>query len=865
MPAFDQIRRRFLKGAVYWREVLSLFFLLVGLYFFRRQQADMIWARQLISDLSWPYWLLLLLLWTGYVVVQGINYRLTFAALRSPVSFILSADFFLKRSVVDIFLSPEHVIAERFFTIWRTKADVSHTKSRFSTYLFYFFQAVAYVLIALATLIWWALHQLIVYGQLLPAIGTGVVLLLLFLLFWRRPVWVYAIITRFFPEMDITLQELAGNRINQQLIQPLMLFSLIAQWLVLLMLAAAIMAITGAGSASISWLDVFSAYSLGMLFFLAMPFLKGMGLVELVMIVLFLHRQFSLPEAAAVVFLFRLFQFWLPALGGVFSFLLTPGSFLLRIYPAFLVFLLGLINLISGLSPAVRWRMHLISQYMPLSTIHASNDFVIVTGVVLLITSVYLLRGLRNAWRIAFVLGLLSCVAHLIKDIDYEEALFALFSVLVLWITRNEYRVRSNRKIVRVGLRMALVILLFSLIFGVIGFYFLNEKQFGINLNLVQSIRYTLQYFFLMNGDLQPHTRFASGFLRVINAMGVGSIGLVLYSILRPLVFQQEEVESDLQRARALVQQYGRSAIDYFKTYPDKLFFFASDGDGFVSYKVGNDFAVVLGEPVCAPDDAVESRIISEFEAFCEEQGLKVVYYRVDEERLPFFTQQQKKYLLIGQEAIVDALHFSMEGKARQNLRTARNTLLKKGYHIEVFQPPVPGNILQQLKAVSDDWLQKLHKEELVFSQGMFLEEEIREHTVLALMDAEQRIVAFLDLIPDYRPGEVRYDLIRRLGNVPSTCMDFLMVGLIEYCQQRQIPYINMGMAPLSGIEEPRNIQELTIKMAYEKIKRFQHYRGLRFFKEKFDPVWENKYLIYQHHFDLVFIPAALNKVMREF
>jgi phosphatidylglycerol lysyltransferase len=261
----------------------------------------------------------------------------------------------------------------------------------------------------------------------------------------------------------------------------------------------------------------------------------------------------------------------------------------------------------------------------------------------------------------------------------------------------------------------------------------------------------------------------------------------------------------------------------------------------------------------------VESRIISEFEAFCEEQGLKVVYYRVDEERLPFFTQQQKKYLLIGQEAIVDALHFSMEGKARQNLRTARNTLLKKGYHIEVFQPPVPGNILQQLKAVSDDWLQKLHKEELVFSQGMFLEEEIREHTVLALMDAEQRIVAFLDLIPDYRQGEVRYDLIRRLGNVPSTCMDFLMVGLIEYCQQRQIPYINMGMAPLSGIEEPRNIQELTIKMAYEKIKRFQHYRGLRFFKEKFDPVWENKYLIYQHHFDLVFIPAALNKVMREF
>ena len=856
---------------MYWRETIAIFALLMGLYFFRRQQADMVLARQLISDIGWPHWALLFLLLIGFVFVQSLNYRWAFATMRSPVSWKLAFDFFLKRSVVDIFLSPEHVISERFFTAWRNRADVSHTKSRFSTYLFYFFQGVSYVLIACATLIWWALHQLFMHRQLAPILVIGLLLIVVLILFWRKPSWIYAFVTRFSPELDITLQELAGSRVDRQYLQPLMLFSLIGQWLLLLMLATAVMAISGMGSAGISWLDVFSAYALGMLFFLAMPFLKGLGWVELIMIVLFLHRQFSVPEAAAIVFLFRLFQFWLPALGGVFSFLLSPGSLLLRIYPAFLIFLLGLINLISGLSPAVHWRMHLISQYLPLSTIHASNDFVIVTGVVLLITSVYMLRGLRNAWMIAIVLGISSCIAHLMKDIDYEEASFALFSVIVLWITRQEYRVKSNLKVVRVGLRMALVILCCSLIFGIVGFYFLNEKQFGINLNLWQSIRYTLSYFFLLNGDLQPHTKFASGFLRMINALGVISISLVLYGLLRPFVFQQKEVETDLQHARQLVQRYGKTAIDYFKVYPDKLFFFAPDDMGFVSYKIGGDFAVVLGEPVCKPhatgeiDDQVEQQVVEAFEAFCEDQGLKVVYYRVDEERLPFFTRMQKKYLLIGQEAIVDALHFSMEGKARQNLRTARNTLLKKGYHIQVFDPPIPGNILQQLKAVSDDWLHQLHKEELVFSQGMFLEEEIRQHTVLALMDAEQRIAAFLDLVPDYRPGEVRYDLIRKLSNAPSTCMDFLMVGLIEYCQQRQIPYINMGLAPLSGIEDPRNIQELTIKMAYEKIRRFQHYRGLRFFKEKFNPIWENKYLIYQHHFDLVFIPAALNKVMREF
>ncbi len=40
----------------------------------------------------------------------------------------------------------------------------------------------------------------------------------------------------------------------------------------------------------------------------------------------------------------------------------------------------------------------------------------------------------------------------------------------------------------------------------------------------------------------------------------------------------------------------------------------------------------------------------------------------------------------------------------------------------------------------------------------------------------------------------------------------------------------------------------------------FSHYKGLREYKEKFDPVWYNKYLIYQHDYDLLKLPALLAK-----
>jgi phosphatidylglycerol lysyltransferase len=253
------------------------------------------------------------------------------------------------------------------------------------------------------------------------------------------------------------------------------------------------------------------------------------------------------------------------------------------------------------------------------------------------------------------------------------------------------------------------------------------------------------------------------------------------------------------------------------------------------------------------------------FEQYCEQHGLKVAWYRVDEQFLPFFTALGKRSLPIGQEAILDLSSFSMEGKKRQSLRTARNNLLKRGYRCKVAEPPVPGNILQQLKAVSNDWLAKLGEEELVFSQGMFLEREVGSHTVLYLEAPDGRIVAFLDLVPDYKPGEARYDLIRKLADEYGGCLDMLMVELIAYCREKGFLYLNMGLAPMSGIQSPRDFRERAIRFAYENIPRFRHYKGLRFFKEKFDPRWENKYLIYDHYFDLLVLPAALNGVMKEF
>jgi phosphatidylglycerol lysyltransferase len=72
-----------------------------------------------------------------------------------------------------------------------------------------------------------------------------------------------------------------------------------------------------------------------------------------------------------------------------------------------------------------------------------------------------------------------------------------------------------------------------------------------------------------------------------------------------------------------------------------------------------------------------------------------------------------------------------------------------------------------------------------------------------------------------------------------------------------------MGMVPMVGITQPDNTAERLIKLAVAKIKRYQHYHGLREFKEKYATWWQNKYLVYENDFDLLQLPNALNKVMQ--
>ncbi len=89
----------------------------------------------------------------------------------------------------------------------------------------------------------------------------------------------------------------------------------------------------------------------------------------------------------------------------------------------------------------------------------------------------------------------------------------------------------------------------------------------------------------------------------------------------------------------------------------------------------------------------------------------------------------------------------------------------------------------------------------------------------------KKKYYAFLNLIPDYAPGEATYDLIRKINDAPNGVLDLLMAKTLLYMKEKGYRRANLGLAPLSGIEG-ENLAEKTIRYAYENLKAFGHFKG---------------------------------------
>ena len=849
------------NGKIIIQFILTAFFIGIGIWFIKHERAELGEVKNVITNASWQWVLTGVLLTVVYILLQGLMYVASFASIQSRVSLFDAVVLFLKRNFISVFLPAGGISSLAFFTTAIEKKGVKKTQIHFASSVYGFVGILSVVLVAVPAFMYALVEGTIGSGEWF-ALAAVVLLKVALILMYRSMIKkgiVYKWLVRLIPSTEVFLDDLQNNKINRKKFLLTVFYSLLIEFVGIAHLYVAMIALHFTPS-------LFAAvmgYIISVIFLIVSPFLRGLGAIEVSMSYVLMRFGFGNVESISVTFLYRFFEFWLPLFAGVLTFLLKINKLLMRILPAVFLLALGIINIVSVLTPAITERLISLKDFLPVQIIHASNYFVMTAGLFMLVTSAFMLKGLRTAWWFALVLSVVSAIGHLTKAIDFEEAIVALIVVFTLIATRKEYYIKNNPRLRTVGLQTALLSIAAVLIYGNVGFYFLDKKHFDIDFSLIQSVRYTLQNYFLVgSADLIPADAFAKHFLLSISTSGFLTMIFFIYTIIRPYVFKSNSSIEDLENAKLLVRQYGNSAMDYFKTYSDKMIFNAEDKKSFIAYRISGNFAVVLENPVAENTDEIKY-CIQKFEIYCYQNGLKSIYYRVPEESLNAFLSLGKKNLFLGQEAVVDLTAFSLEGGNKKSLRNALKKVSEKGFKATVHIAPIKDGLLQKIKAVSDEWLMDTERSEIIFSQGIFVWEELKQQTIITVENAEEKTVAFLNIIPDYAKGEGTYDLIRKTKDAPNGIMDFILVELFHYFKSKNYSAVNLGFAPMSGINDPHTFSERSMKFAYEKIKSFSHYKGLREFKEKFSPIWHNKYLIYSHDYDLLQVPVILTNVIK--
>ncbi len=526
-------------------------------------------------------------------------------------------------------------------------------------------------------------------------------------------------------------------------------------------------------------------------------------------------------------------------------------------FAALLTAAMGVINVLSAVTPSLHDRLRLLEQYSPFAISTGGHLTSALAGFALLLLAVSLWRRKRIGWLLTVAILVISIPTHLLKGLDYEEASFAAVLLVLLFFTRSYFHARSDAPSIRAGLLAVLAALGFTLAYGVLGF-FLLDRHFNAHFGFWSALRQTVIMFTqFYDPGLQSITGFGRFFADSIYVVGAATMGYALVMLLRPVLIRRVVPDEERARAWTVVRAFGRSSLARYALLDDKQFFFSPNGS-LISFVVENRVALALGDPIGPPEDVPDA--IAAFKSFCAPNDWLPAFYQVLPTHLDVYRAAQFDALALGQEAIVDLSAFTLEGSENKTLRNSYNKMVHFGYHYDVVQPPFSPRMLRELASISDEWLTGRGASELRFSLGWFDEAYLQTCPLLLVRDREGFIEAFANIVTEFQADEVAVDLMRYRHITESGLMDFLFVSLFQWAREQGLAAFNLGLSALSGVGE--HSQDPAIERAlnyiYRNVSRFYNFRGLHSFKEKFHPTWSPRYLIYPSAASLPAVSVAL-------
>jgi lysylphosphatidylglycerol synthetase-like protein (DUF2156 family) len=510
----------------------------------------------------------------------------------------------------------------------------------------------------------------------------------------------------------------------------------------------------------------------------------------------------------------------------------------------------------------------------------------------LLLAAIGLRRGRRFGMLLAIVVNAAMLVlpfTALSDDIELEvesvqalgmalEVLLWVFaamvvpivSIVLLIVTRRQFQIRSPRAAVaRFAIIVVCAFALLALAYLIAGLSSLTE--FVPDATVADVFASTLRRFV------------PAGFLSVMGTpiIPTAPIVVLLYQWVGPvfwIVFVFATLQlyratftgrtlADEEHFRSLLREGGGGTLGFMGTWPGNVYWFSSDGESAIAYRVIGGIAVTLSDPVCRPERA--ERTIAEFVQFCDVNSWVPVFYSIHGEYLPVFEALGWPSMSVGEETLMHPQTFDLVGKPWQKVRQAHNRGIKAQLTtLWTSWDELSPLIQTQITAVSEQWVSEKELPEMGFTLGGIDELKDRDVRLYLAFDPDGGLQAVTSWLPSWRDGRVvgyTIDFMRRADGSMPGIMEFVIASAAQRMREDGIEVLSLSGAPLAtkpladGEAPPeQTTMDRLLAFLARTLEPAYGFASLFTFKSKFNPTYETIYMAYP---DPVALPAIANAI----
>lgn len=536
---------------------------------------------------------------------------------------------------------------------------------------------------------------------------------------------------------------------------------------------------------------------------------------------------------------------------------------------------MGVVDLLSAILSRPSDRLLAIRQILPPEMLDTSRTFTLLAGALLLVTAWGLRRGKRRAFVAALFLCAVSIPFNLLKAFDFEEATVAAALMFLLGIGAGAFPVKS-RQVTGAALRSRAPWIAIGLAVYAIAGCWILEGQLGTReASFQRALAEALYQLFGVGSPVlavSRSNRIAEWFLGSISVMSFTMLTLFAIALMRPALHRGRH-RAQAARVAELVRRHGDSSIAAFALDREVDYFFSANGRAVIAYRFESDTLLAIGDPI-GPEEEIPS-LLEAFERFCREHDWSFAFYQARPERRPLFRRRGWRAVHIGEDPVIWAARFSLEGPAVASLRRSVRKLERQGTVARAFvpgenafEPARDAELLDQLREISSEWL-KLHRGgEKGFCMGRFDPHQLSQVWLAVAWDpARGRAEAFCTFVPIWARRGWALDLMRRRPDAVPGAAEFLIVKAVERMRERGDEMLSLSLSALARVDrepaaagEGPTADDRAREFLMERLARFYDFRGVFRWKQKFNPEFEARDLVYPDPIELPRIALALVK-----